>query len=73
MATLFFGVVLGSVLGWCAALRWVPAVKQAIASWWRRTISALVLQGLKSLPEDAREAVVATASVPEIPQELHVQ
>lgn len=70
MASVVFGAVLGSILGWYAALRWVPALKQAITSWWKRTISALVLQGLRSLPEDARETVVATASMPEIPEEI---
>lgn len=50
-------VIAGMVLEYYTLRKWFPAVRKAVLAWWCRTVSAVVLQGLKTLPENARSEV----------------
>lgn len=57
MAGYVMAFAVGAVVEYYALTRWFPALRAAVVAWWRRTVSAVVLQGLKTLPEDARSQV----------------
>lgn len=47
----------GMVLEYYTLRKWFPAVREAVLAWWRKTVAAVVLQGLKALPQDSRQEV----------------
>lgn len=57
MAGYIMAVAVGMVLEYYALRKWFPVVREAVLAWWRKKVSAVVLQGLKTLPEDARNEV----------------
>ena len=57
MIMVIVAVAAGMVLEYFTLTKWLPAIRKAVLSWWRKKVSAVVLQGLKALPEDARNEV----------------
>lgn len=62
MAGYVIAVIAGMVLEYYTLRKWLPMIREAVLSWWRRTVSKVVLQGLKTLPEDARNEVFQSAN-----------